>query len=129
MDEEYEEGGSKLKMRLLHDYNFRDVEEMELALCRATWKLDVVMGRIHDLGEVDDAALYLLDQLLWEITSASHDFASLISRLGRDAVPPEGEEDIKEFLLDALDSLGNQKEVRFAIGGRRGRSPSPDCAT
>lgn len=84
-------------MKLLHDYNYQSLEEIQLDVNELSKLLSVLNTYIHLKG-YDDGAAILLDKLESIAETCDSDFNGRLSAIMRVAVPPEGEEKIPQMV-------------------------------
>lgn len=80
-------------MRVLHDYNYQSLEEIQLDVDEVSKLLSLLNTYVHDKG-YDDSAAILLDLLESRAETCDHDFCARLSSIMASKVPPEGAEPV-----------------------------------
>ena len=93
-------------MRILHDYNYDDLETVELDFYRDVSMFQLLFRSVSSSGDVlDDGSLCLFHDLSDLFRQHLDSFQSVLSRISRDAVPPEGEEPFEACFYPKIECL------------------------
>lgn len=84
-------------MRLLHDYNYKELSEIDYNFYFDIEKLKIIIGFLEHY-QVDDGVICTLHELQGIFEQHFKEFDCVFGRINECIVPPEGKEEIPELV-------------------------------